>query len=333
MAKNNKFKNIVCCDSEYSLFIYFLVTNYNVNESLFFYSQRLNKIYRDKLSTNGVYLKTYRGKSRFVAFLLNIVYYLYVKILLVTKRAKGLPAYGFDFLQFSSPIIASSSSFSLIEDGLGNYEEPDIVLDSYKSSKIKRCLNYCGLYYPTWGVSESVDRIFLTSLSTIPSSIESKVVKISLQDWWLSLDPSRKDLLLNFFLGDISLSKNSNKCVILTQCWSEYKIMTEQQKVDIYRRIIDIVGKSKQYDEILLKVHPAETTDYKQYFSDITILNYPVPLQILELLGYNFKTMITVNSTAIFTSNCEHKILLIDEHINEKTLYLDILNRLEQVEI
>ncbi len=331
--ERNKFKNIVCCDSEYSLFIYLLVTNYNINESLFFYSQRLNKIYRDKLSENGICLKTYRGKSRLVAFFINVVYFLYVYFILTIKRAKGLPAYGFDFLQFSSAIIMLSSSFSLIEDGLGNYEEPNIVLDAYKRSKLKRCLNYWGLYYPSWGVSKSVERIFLTSLSTIPSSVENKVVKINLQDQWFSLDSSRKEILLNFFLGDVSLSNNSNRCLILTQCWSEYKIMTEQQKVDVYRRIIDIVRNSKQYDEILLKVHPAETTDYKQYFPEVEVLIYPVPLQILELIGYNFKTMITVNSTAIFTSKCEHKILLIDEHIDEKTLYRDILNRLEQVEI
>ena len=105
--------------------------------------------------------------------------------------------------------------------------------------------------------------------------------------------------------------------------------MTESQKIDIYQRIVGKIKKTNRYDNIVLKTHPAETTDYKLYFDNVTIIEDPIPVQVLELLGYKFSTMVTVNSTAIYSSGCNHKILLLEENVGDHELYKYLLERLK----
>ena len=329
MSKLIRYKSIVCCDSEYSLFLYFLLTDYKIEESLFFFSQRLNIVYRNKLKRNGIYLKTYRGNNRFIAIMLNVFYYFLVILILCIKRSIKLPTYGFDFLQFSAPIIKSSSSFYLIEDGLSNYEKPNLIQRSLKDSRIKQILCKIGVYQPPYGVSDAVKKIYMTSLQPIPSSIIDKVECINLSQIWNFLSDSRRDEILSFFLDKVSIPRGESQCLIITQCWSEYNIMTESQKIDIYQRIVGKIKKTNRYDNIVLKTHPAETTDYKLYFDNVTIIEDPIPVQVLELLGYKFSTMVTVNSTAIYSSGCNHKILLLEENVGDHELYKYLLERLK----
>lgn len=329
MSKLVRYKSIVCCDSEYSLLLYFILTDYKIEESLFFFSQRLNVLYRNKLRRNGIYLKTYRGNSRFIAIMVNVFYYCFVTFILCIKRAIKLPSYGFDFLQFSTPIIKSSSSFYLIEDGLSNYVKPNLMLNSLENNRIKQLLFKIGLYQPSYGISDEVKKIYLTSLRPIPSSIKDKVECINISQIWSSLRDSRRKEILSFFLDKVNIPQSESQCLLITQCWSEYNIMTESQKIEIYKKIIDKLKRTKHYDNIVLKTHPAETTDYSLYFDDVIVLNNPIPIQVLELLGYKFSTMVTINSTAIYSSECNHKIVLLDEDIGDNELYKYLLERLK----
>ena len=330
MNKFVRYKSIVCCDSEYSLLLYFLLTDYKIEESLFFFSQRLNIVYRKKLNRNGIFLKTYRGNSRFIAIIVNVCYYFLVTFILCIKRSINLPTYGFDFLQFSKPIIKSSSFFCLIEDGLSNYERPNLVLKSLENSKIKQILFKIGLYQPPYGISDAVKKIYMTSLQPIPIAIKDKVECINISEIWNSLSNSRREEIISFFLDKISIPQSDSQCLIITQCWSEYNIMTESQKIDIYQKIVEKVKRSNRYDNIVLKTHPAETTDYSLYFTNVIIIKDPIPIQILELLGYKFNTMVTVNSTAIYSSECKDKILLLDGNVDDSELYKHLLERLKE---
>ena len=48
----------------------------------------------------------------------------------------------------------------------------------------------------------------------------------------------------------------------------------------------------------------------------MSIIDYPVPFQLLNLLGLSFEIAISVNSTAIFSlSNDTHKVILIPDKI------------------
>lgn len=48
----------------------------------------------------------------------------------------------------------------------------------------------------------------------------------------------------------------------------------------------------------MIKPHPREKTNYKNIFPDIELIEGKFPLEILMLLGINFKEVITIFSTA-----------------------------------
>lgn len=64
----------------------------------------------------------------------------------------------------------------------------------------------------------------------------------------------------------------------------------------MYKKIL------KKYDtrKILIKTHPRETTDYSSIFSNIKILNKPIPYELLEIIGFNPEVGVTLFSTAVF---------------------------------
>ena len=133
----------------------------------------------------------------------------------------------------------------------------------------------------------------------IPEIIKNKVEIINLKNKWEKLPLNKKSDILNIFnLNTDELEKirktENNKILLITQPFSEDKFMSEEEKIELYKNII------KQYDfnEILIKPHPRETTNYNKIFPKIKVIRGNFPLEILMVLGVKFKEVVTVYSTA-----------------------------------
>lgn len=94
-------------------------------------------------------------------------------------------------------------------------------------------------------------------------------------------DGAKKKIFDTFAFEAISDLKPGKKALIITQPISENGIVaSEADKIAIYQEIISSIDSDH---EIVLKMHPRETTDYSKYFKSITIFGGSFPLEILSL--------------------------------------------------
>lgn len=77
---------------------------------------------------------------------------------------------------------------------------------------------------------------------------------------------------------------------------SEDGAITEEEKVKLYKEIIE--GYSDE--NIVIKTHPREKTEYKKYFPKALIITEKFPLEVVALLNIGFKEVVTIFSTAAF---------------------------------
>ena len=309
-----KIDTICCVDSAYGLLLFFLITGKGMDNTFFLFSKNVQKIYREYLQKSGRLIKMPKTKKKFANYLAYLYYLILIPIIFWRKKIYGLPVYGFDSMAWANPILSLSHEFYLIEDGFGNYIMPSLNKERFNASWWRKFLvSKPNIFHVPFGISDAVTKIYLTGIMPIPKEIDHKTCVVSIEKLWNHISEDKKLFLLNFFIGERNFTvQRDRKILLLTQCFSEDNIMSEEQKIDIYSRIIRLYGE----DNIVLKTHPRESTDYKAIFPSLSIIDYPVPFQLLNLLGLSFEIAISVNSTAIFSlSNDTHKVILIPDKI------------------
>lgn len=223
-----------------------------------------------------------------------------------------------DHLKYSPFFLGNFKKLFLLEDGMENYT------DFYQkaSKKIKYSLKnkLLGGTFKIekykYGTSEKIRKIYLTGLDKVPEEIENKVEIINLKKIWNNLKKEEKEKLLDIFLlknENIKVLKNK-KIILVTQPISEDSSLLEEEKINIYKKIIE------KYDEneILIKPHPRETTDYKKYFTNIDILEKNIPMEMISFLIDNLEEVITLFSTAVFEFKNISKINFLGTEFDEK---------------
>ncbi|MGQ0285790.1 glycosyltransferase family 52 [Pasteurellaceae bacterium 22721_9_1] len=197
--------------------------------------------------------------------------------------------------------------FILIEDGTANYD-PKSYQRSWKNKLFS---------IPTFGVYKNVTKIYLTQKKNIPDIIKNKVDFVDVRELWNKKTSEEKDYILSFFnIDDMKLSiLKQKKHILFTQPLSEDGVLTEEEKVDLYSKIV------KKYDKtsLVIKPHPREKTNYSILFPQTYIFEDALPAELLELLGVDFERVITLFSTAVlqypkekidfYGTNCHSKLI------------------------
>lgn len=195
----------------------------------------------------------------------------------------------------------------LLEDGAMNYNYK-ILEEEYKR-KIKklRINNFIKKViiekrrkdYKRFGLSDKIKKIYLTGILPIPNLIKDKVEIININEIWSNLSQEAKKEILEVFNVDIekfqTFDEEDKKVLLLTQPLSEDEIITEEEKIKIYREIIEKQNGRKIY----IKAHPREKTNYGDIFKElnIKIIENGFPIELLLLLNINFSKVITLFST------------------------------------
>lgn len=119
-----------------------------------------------------------------------------------------------------------------------------------------------------------------------------------MKEKWEQLSLEEQEEILKIFnlknSDLIKWQKLKNKVLLITQPLSEDGIITEKEKIEMYKEIIE----KNKLENIMIKPHPREKTNYKKIFPDVELIEGKFPLEILMLLGINFKEVITIFSTA-----------------------------------
>lgn len=213
-----------------------------------------------------------------------------------------------DHIKFSQFFLNNFNGKTiLLEDGTINYNEK--ILSEEKNKKLKKIkINHfmkkvivekIKKEYRRFGLSEKIQEIYLTGLLPIPDLIKNKVKIINISDEWEKLSKKDKEEILRVFKISSKSFENlkveKNKVLLLTQPLSEDKIITEKEKIDIYREIL----LKENGKNIYIKAHPREKTNYKEVFKEfnINIIENSFPIEICLLLDIKFEKVITLFST------------------------------------
>ncbi|MGL5723638.1 glycosyltransferase family 52 [Cetobacterium sp.] len=215
----------------------------------------------------------------------------------ISKISKDSFVYGYIYSTFIGDILKSKFRYCILEDGLANYE---LKHRNKKKINFKNFLLGGSLFeYESYGVGDETKRIYLTGLAEIPKEIKEKVVLVNLKEMWdLKSEDEKKEILdiFSIYPSEIEVLKNA-KNILFTQPLSEDSILSEEEKVELYKKIM----RNYSEKEVLIKPHPREKTDYKKVFEKATILKREIPFELLVLLGVKFEKAITIFSTAAFS--------------------------------
>ena len=277
---------LACFGNNYSLLIYLLLTNTKFRKDVIFIFENINiKVFKRSMIIN---IKNNKYTK-------EIYFLVLVKILLFLYR-KNILVYGQDHLLIGNKLLAANN-FYLIEDGLMNYSINQV---NQEVSKLRKIFNYLMGRNKYLGLDKGVKKIYLTGLAPIPEEIKNKVEIINLKELWNKKTEEEKEEILDIFGFNNSIIERlkNKKEVLYTQPLSEDAVITEEEKIEIYTKVI----KNYKKETLVIKQHPREKTDYKKIFPDIEILNQSFPAELFNLLGIKFEKAITLFSTAALSN-------------------------------
>ncbi len=217
---------------------------------------------------------------------------------------KSAKIYGLD-LGFIGPLIGKQD-YSLLSDGPlcmsqnMQADSPEYLKQVKKQTTFWGHLE--GLLYGdvairTWGNNDQCKEFYMTEVNKSVAFKDKPVHIKSLQQMWDESTPSKRDFIRYVF--DVSDSDiellSSRKIIFLTQPMIDDRILTENEYVSVLKDIFS------HYDlwQVLLKLHPRDTFDYKRYFPQVAIYDKTVNMQLLVLMGTNVERAVTICSTSI----------------------------------
>lgn len=228
-----------------------------------------------------------KGVRKYCRYYYNLLKYFPSK-----NELTNIEVYGDDELSISIPY--RNIGINVIEDGIINYKKR--VIKRTMLEKIKKKLKLIENSDKAYGFDERVKKIYLTGLGPVPQELSSKVEFIDLKKLWEKKTRSEQEEILDIFSFNLNTKKKlkGKEIILLTQPLSEDGVISEDEKIKLYSKII------KKYDQkkLIIKRHPREKTNYKDIFKDCLVIDDVFPFEIFNLLDIKFQKAITLFSTA-----------------------------------
>lgn len=302
----NKGNRVVITGTVYNLlFNLLLIPEEDIKRVLFFTCDSIPKAVRQNLKKQ-IFIPDMHHIGRFRQFGYIIKYRL-----LSFLFCPGLNSYSIfaqDHLPYM-PIIVGRRKYNLVEDGPGQFKinEGLRYVNAAWLSREKllknatwfyRLLNplLCGIF----GRNEYCEEICISKETAkyIPNYLKGKKKSVlDMHDAWKKSSEEKKNYILhifNIYDEDILMLKSRHVIVFTQPFYDDGDLSTLEEHIEVYRKVM------ADYDlnNVVIKTHPRERTDYQKYFPEARVFNKPVPFQLLDLLGLKFTEAATVCSSA-----------------------------------
>lgn len=321
--KDNKWVRRVCIvDSAYSLLLYFMLSSIDeINATFFVWGNGVPEKTRDFFKKKSVFIindpKDTRWRPKSIRSFLWQLYYYYIGSYIDYPflKKKDITYWGHDHL-FYAPYFIHGNKYNAIEDGLLNYN-PQPESSSHPFLKKMLFGGPLAIRQNYRFQQSTCEKEYLTGIiKDAPCMKSSKAIVKSLQQLWNEQEEIKKNIICSYYdltSEEINKLKQYN-VVVLTQPFSEDRDLTEEEKIEMYRKQISTIGNRK----IVIKPHPREVTNYNLYFPDTFVFNKKIPMELLNLLGVNFSVAYTICSTSAF--NVSGSVVMWGTEVNEKLL-------------
>lgn len=272
MIKND---NICVVNNTHGLLMYFLKYPEKFTSTLYVCQDDLPSVIRSNL-TKVIVMRSFNDDKKKIAIIKRIAYRIYMhcsKFWYLKRFSKTVC--GHDHLYFSGSFI--SDKFICLEDGTANY-----LTKHRKTSMLKSLIRekILGVSSDIYGHSDKIKKVVLSGMMEIPDELSKKSDVIDIVNTWKDCAEENKKSFLSVF--DVKDDLPNKSIMIITQPFSEDGYVTEDEKINIYKSLLEYYNKKYDISEICIKPHPREKTDYKSYF-DCTVIESPVPAQVLIL--------------------------------------------------
>lgn len=128
--------------------------------------------------------------------------------------------------------------------------------------------------------------------------VHPRLEYLNIKELWEKLSVEEKNKIAKVFLLEKSAfsALQFRKKILLTQPLSEDGICSLADKIEIYKRILS------RYDtnELVIKPHPRETTNWKEIFPEAVVLPQHIPSEVIPLVVSDLDKVIAFFSTAAF---------------------------------
>lgn len=278
--------NILHVDSLYSVFLFVLI-NGTLENTLFICSDAIPESFVRKVP-NYVQIYGCNKEGVIYRFFSKLIYKCpkYWQVATELAPYRNCTLYGHDHIFFSG--FFHNKKISLIEDGLSNYRLRDSMKHIVK--------NWLGI--EAFGRASRVEKIYLTGRKRIPYYLSEKVIFIDL----IRCGTFGK-YLGDLFGVNLNIDLSCVYDILLTQPLSEDGILDENDKVNIYQKIVDDLLKECSKGGLIIKTHPREKTNYQSMFSsykNVIVLSEPFPVEIIGL-SVSLNKVVTIFSTGATT--------------------------------
>lgn len=294
------FSRVFITGSVYTLLLYLLIsTKEEIEKTYFFFSTTIPYVITNKFN-NKYCERFYNNKIYRTCYFLALKIFKY-KLWPFLKKAE---IFGHDHINLSF-VLLGGKSMHVIEDGMANYVTTQYCL--HKASMIKRIIFGSRFKQYLYGHNQYTSSITLTNADNY--DYPNTVVNIlDIKKMWEESSEEKKKYILAIYdvtNEDVEVLR-SKSILLLTQCLSEDHIMSEIDKINIYKKVLAKENES----EVIIKTHPRETTDYTIHFPRAVVFNKKIPFEIFELLHVNIRKAYTISSTAIYSLSKDVEIIV-----------------------
>jgi Alpha-2,8-polysialyltransferase (POLYST) len=306
--------NFYICSTPYHIFIslchlitkkekgIFYLTTHDQNSLKLFIN--IEKKLRDLDLVNKVFIRkrTLIKERLAIESIIDRLEYKNLKNYICNSRLYLFPWNPYSLYTISGYLYRKSKKVVFIEDGANLYAYPK---PSQLNLLIKKYV---------YGVSidffrdEKLEEILVQFPEKYPKHLKDKLRELNVANLFRNLNQTEKESIINIFLSKEEVSNllelnTKDSVIVLTQPLSEDGFVTEEEKLKLYRNIVDL--HSQKYT-VLIKKHPRERTNYG--FENIIELNGSFPSEIFTMLGIKFKKAIGICTSAVTYIDADERI-------------------------
>lgn len=323
-------KNVGVFITEYSLLL-FLLIHKKWDQVTFIFQGRIRaelirrlkecgtrSVFGEKTTEYGSRItKKQQILKRVVYKILRVILFFRVYIFLKRFDKKSIRVYGQDHAAVAS--LFRSCDFTVIEDGMANYESENNIEKMYK--------RICGLLpdehlpYLPFGWDDSISRVYLTGRAPLPEGIKKKCKIFDMRMLWNEKTEEEKKQLCYIFGFNMdyvrTVVRQGRDIFLLTQNLAP-TFCTEMQQLSIYRKLL----LDHDLSRVVIKPHPADRVAYEQHFPECVVMRGRFPFEFMYFMEIPIQKIIGINSTSLYglwdSSIIESHEELLDELMREK---------------
>lgn len=212
----------------------------------------------------------------------NDLYLSIIKYLSSNINQYPVTVYGQD----TSPIVNEfiNDRFVLFEDGRISY------ISRADAKKTK------GFHVNIY--DSGINTIIYTGLEPIPKELQCIAQIVDLKEQWNSMNYLHQKLTLKVFGFDImeisQLISSGRDTILFTRNYSKVGKCSEANQIHMYTDILSNYDNNK----IIIKPHPNDDIDYKQFFGDCIVLPKKMPAELIQFCNLPIKKVVSVDATS-----------------------------------